>query len=121
MRQSVALLQAADHRPIIRMSESAAIIKLFFRSTFLPEERAWLDDLFGRVRWVDGFRAVDERPEQYTWWSNRGQAWAKNVGWRIDYQVVSPDFAERIEAARIWKKSRFSDHAPLVLDYDHAF
>ncbi len=88
---------------------------------FTPEERAWLDNLFGRARWVDGFRAVDPRPEQYTWWSNRGAAWAKNVGWRIDYQVVSPNFADRIRAASIWKKTRFSDHAPLVLDYDHAF
>ena len=90
-------------------------------SGFLPEERAWLDEVFGRVRWVDGFRAIDARPDQYTWWSNRGQAWAKNVGWRIDYQVVSPGFAERVRAARIWKQSRFSDHAPLVLDYDHEF
>ncbi len=88
-------------------------------SGFLPEERAWLDELFGPRRWVDAFRAVDPRPEQYTWWSNRGQAWAKNVGWRIDYHVVSPGFAERVRAAHIWKKTRFSDHAPLVLDYDH--
>ena len=90
-------------------------------SGFLPEERAWLDELFAAARWVDGFRAVNPRPEQYTWWSNRGQAWAKNVGWRIDYQVVSPGLAGRIRAANIWKKSRFSDHAPLILDYDHAF
>jgi exodeoxyribonuclease III len=89
-------------------------------SGFLPEERAWLDDLFGRVRWVDAFRRVNTEPEQYTWWSNRGQAWAKNVGWRIDYQVVSPGFADRIERARIWTRSRFSDHAPLILDYDYA-
>ena len=89
-------------------------------SGFLPEERAWLDDLFGRVRFVDAFRHVDDRPEQYTWWSNRGQAWAKNVGWRIDYQVVSPGFADRVRGASIWKKTRFSDHAPLILDYDHA-
>jgi len=86
---------------------------------FTPEERAWLDELFVPGRWVDAFRAVDPRPEQYTWWSNRGQAWAKNVGWRIDYHVVSPDFAARIRAASIWKRTRFSDHAPLVLDYDH--
>jgi exodeoxyribonuclease III len=90
-------------------------------SGFLPEERAWLDDLFGRVRFVDAFRRVNSAAEQYTWWSNRGQAWAKNVGWRIDYQVVSPGFAARVERARIWKKSRFSDHAPLILDYDYAF
>jgi exodeoxyribonuclease-3 len=90
-------------------------------SGFLPEERAWLDDLFGRVRYVDAFRRVNPAADQYTWWSNRGQAWAKNVGWRIDYQIVSPGFADRIQSASVWKKTRFSDHAPLVLDYDHAF
>jgi exodeoxyribonuclease-3 len=90
-------------------------------SGFLPEERAWLDELFGRCRWVDAFRKVNPDPDQYTWWSNRGQAWAKNVGWRIDYQVVSPGLADRIERASIWKRTRFSDHAPLILDYQHAF
>ena len=90
-------------------------------SGFLPEERAWLDDLFGRVSYVDAFRRVNSEADQYTWWSSRGQAWANNVGWRIDYQIVSPHFAEQIKAASIWKKTRFSDHAPLVLDYHHAF
>ena len=88
-------------------------------SGFLPEERAWLDELFDRVRWVDAFRRIDQRPEQYTWWSARGAAWAKNVGWRIDYQIVSPPLGERAQRASIWKKSRFSDHAPLIIDYDH--
>jgi exodeoxyribonuclease-3 len=87
-------------------------------SGFLPEERAWLDQVFGDLRFVDAFRAVDDRPEQYTWWSNRGQAWAKNVGWRIDYQVLSPSLAGTPRAARIYKRQRFSDHAPLVMDYD---
>ena len=90
-------------------------------SGFLPEERAWLTQLFDEVALVDVFRQVDTRAEQYTWWSNRGQAWANNVGWRIDYQIVSPTFAPRIKAASIWKKTRFSDHAPLVIDYDHDF
>jgi len=90
-------------------------------SGFLPEERAWLDELFGRVRYVDAFRAVNQRPEQYTWWSNRGQAWAKNVGWRIDYQVASAALGERVQTASIWTKSRFSDHAPLIIDYDQPF
>ena len=88
-------------------------------SGFLPEERAWLDDLFGRVRWVDGFRAVDERPEQYTWWSNRGQAWKKNVGWRIDYQIATPGVAKTAKKESIYKAKRFSDHAPLTIDYDY--
>ncbi len=87
-------------------------------SGFLPEERAWLDRLFGGLGWVDAFREVDPRPRQYTWWSNRGQAWAKNVGWRLDYQVVSPGLAGKARAARIYKDRRFSDHAPLVMDYD---
>ena len=90
-------------------------------SGFLPEERAWLDELFGSAHWVDAFRAVNPHPEQYTWWSNRGQAWANNVGWRIDYHVVSAGLASRVRGASIWKKTRFSDHAPLILDYDHAF
>ena len=87
-------------------------------SGFLPEERAWLDQLFGDERYVDGFREVDERPERYTWWSNRGQAWAKNVGWRIDYEVLSPGLRGSVQAADIYTTQRFSDHAPLTLDFD---
>lgn len=86
-------------------------------SGFLPEERAWMDDLFGKTGFVDAFRVVDDRPEQYTWWSNRGEAWAKNVGWRIDYQVITPGLREAVRAAHIYKEQRFSDHAPLVMDY----
>ena len=86
-------------------------------SGFLPEERAWLDKVFRKNFFVDGFRVVNEEPEQYTWWSNRGRAWDKNVGWRIDYQVVSPSLADRIEGASIYKDERFSDHAPLTMDY----
>jgi len=84
----------------------------------LPEERAWLDRLFGKWGYLDAFRLVDERAEQYTWWSNRGQAWAKNVGWRIDYQVISPGLREAVRAAQIYREQRFSDHAPLIMDYD---
>jgi exodeoxyribonuclease III len=87
-------------------------------SGFLPEERAWLDDVFGPVGYVDAFREVNPRPDQYTWWSNRGQARAKNVGWRIDYQVVSPQLAGAARRALIYKRTRFSDHAPLMLDYE---
>ncbi len=87
-------------------------------SGFLPEERAWLDQLFGDVGYVDGFREVDQRPERYTWWSNRGQAWAKNVGWRIDYQVLSPGLRGSVQCADIYTTQRFSDHAPLTLDLD---
>jgi exodeoxyribonuclease-3 len=87
-------------------------------SGFLPEERAWLTRAFDELGFVDAFRRVDDRPEQYTWWSNRGQAWAKNVGWRIDYQVVSPELAPAVRAAKIYKRKRFSDHAPLIMDYE---
>jgi exodeoxyribonuclease-3 len=87
-------------------------------SGFLPEERAWLDNLFSELGWVDAFREVDPRPEQYTWWSNRGQARAKNVGWRIDYQVMSRTLAGRARAASIYKDRWFSDHAPLTMDYE---
>ncbi len=87
-------------------------------SGFLPAERAWMDALFGEARFVDAFRVVEPGAEHYTWWSNRGQAWARNVGWRIDYQVVTPGLADRVRAASIYKRRRFSDHAPLTIDYE---
>jgi exodeoxyribonuclease III len=87
-------------------------------SGFLPEERAWMDQLFGPAGYVDAFREVNQEPDQYTWWSNRGQARAKNVGWRIDYQVVSGSLAGAARAASVYRDERFSDHAPLTLDYD---
>ena len=87
-------------------------------SGFLPEERAWLDKVFGPMGFVDAFRVVNQEEDQYTWWSNRGQAWAKNVGWRIDYQVLSPSLAGHTRRARIYKDRRFSDHAPLIMDYE---
>ena len=86
-------------------------------SGFLPHERAWMDELFGTGGFVDAFRVVDSRPGQYTWWSNRGRAWAKNVGWRIDYQVITPGLKSAVQKARIYTAQRFSDHAPLILDY----
>jgi exodeoxyribonuclease-3 len=86
-------------------------------SGFLPEERAWLDVLFDQVGWVDAFRTLDPSPDRYTWWSNRGRAWDNNVGWRIDYQVVSPGLRSRLQRADIYTADRFSDHAPLIIDY----
>lgn len=86
-------------------------------SGFLPEERAWLDELFGPSGFVDAFRVHNQEEEQYTWWSNRGQAWAKNVGWRIDYQVVTPKIANHVTATDIYRDERFSDHAPLLIEY----
>ncbi len=90
-------------------------------SGFLPEERAWLSGVFDHLNYVDVFRRVDTRAEQYTWWSNRGQAWAKNVGWRLDYQIATPAIAARARRAAIYKDQRFSDHAPLTIDYDYPF
>jgi exodeoxyribonuclease-3 len=87
-------------------------------SGFLPEERAWMDELFGARRFVDAFRHINDQAEQYTWWSNRGRAWDNNVGWRLDYQIVTPGMRERIRSADIFKTDRFSDHAPLTMDYD---
>ena len=86
-------------------------------SGFLPKERAWLDELFDQVGFIDAFRIVNQATEQYTWWSNRGQAWAKNVGWRIDYQIVTPNLANKIKSAEIFKDQKFSDHAPLIMEY----
>ena len=87
-------------------------------SGFLPHERTWLDTLFDEVGYVDAFRSVNPGPDEYTWWSNRGQAWAKNVGWRIDYQITSPGLAGAARSAQIYKAQRFSDHAPLIMDYE---
>jgi exodeoxyribonuclease-3 len=87
-------------------------------SGFLPEERAWLTQVFDEVGFVDVFRTLNAKPEQYTWWSNRGQAWAKNVGWRIDYQIATPGIAGRARQESIYKRKRFSDHAPLTIDYE---
>ncbi|MDV6340773.1 exodeoxyribonuclease III [Nitrosomonas sp. Is24] len=88
-------------------------------SGFLPEERAWLTNVFDEIGFVDVFRRLNTEPDQYTWWSNRGQSWAKNVGWRIDYQIATPAIAQTARSTSIFKDERFSDHAPLIVDYDH--
>ena len=87
-------------------------------SGFLPEEREWMDALFNVVGMVDAFREINQKEDQYTWWSNRGRAWANNAGWRIDYQIVSADLSDKILSAEIFKEKRFSDHAPLIMAYD---
>ncbi len=88
-------------------------------SGFLPEERAWLSGVFDHLGFEDVFRRLDQRPGQYTWWSNRGQARAKNVGWRIDYQIATPGFATLARSTSIYTEQWFSDHAPLTIDYDY--
>lgn len=86
-------------------------------SGFLAEERAWMDALVERLGWVDAFRVVNKAAKQYTWWSNWPQAWERNLGWRIDYQMITPSLAPFVCNAFIYKDARFSDHAPLVVDY----
>lgn len=102
------------------------------RSGFLPEERQWMDWMFGEPEpeldggraghagFYDAFRLINDEEEQYTWWSNRGQAWANNTGWRIDYHIVTRELSEKVVpgSAQIYKDERFSDHAPLVIEYD---
>ena len=90
-------------------------------SGFLPEERAWMDRLLSEGGLVDVFRALNALPDQYTWWSNRGQARAKNVGWRIDYHLATPGVAATARTASIYTAQRFSDHAPVTVDYDWAW
>jgi exodeoxyribonuclease-3 len=88
-------------------------------SGFLPEERAWMTQVLRDLNWVDVYRTLypEATGDAYTWWSNRGQAWANNVGWRIDYQLATPALAAKARAASVYKDQRFSDHAPLVVDY----
>jgi exodeoxyribonuclease III len=88
-------------------------------SGFLPEERTWLTDVLDKQGWVDVYRRLhpDATGEAYTWWSNRGQARAKNVGWRIDYQIATTGLAASAQAATVYRDQRFSDHAPLTIDY----
>ena len=88
-------------------------------SGFLPEERAWLDTLFDDMGFIDAFRELDQAEHSYTWWSNRGQAYANNTGWRIDYQVLSPSMKGKVLKTEIYKDEKFSDHAPLIIDYDY--
>ncbi|MES1981164.1 MAG: exodeoxyribonuclease III [Pseudomonadota bacterium] len=91
-------------------------------SGFLPEERAWLSEVFDQVGFIDVVRRLhpELEGEAYTWWSNRGQAWAKNVGWRIDYQIATAGIAQTARSTAVYKEARFSDHAPLTVDYDYA-
>lgn len=87
-------------------------------SGFLPKERAWMDKLFGEAEFVDAFRVVNQEPDQYTWWTQRSPtAFEKNIGWRIDYQVITPGLEKKVRAASIYRDKQFSDHAPLIMDY----
>jgi len=89
-------------------------------SGFLPEERAWLDKVYDDIGFVDAFRLVNQEPDQYTWWSQRGQARKKNVGWRLDYHVITPGMVSRVGEAEIYTDENFSDHAPVTQNFDWA-
>jgi exodeoxyribonuclease-3 len=85
----------------------------------LAHEREWMDHLFKEDGFYDAYRVIEPETEQYTWWSNRGSARENNVGWRIDYQVITPQLADKVIKARVYTDKWFSDHAPLIMDYEH--
>lgn len=87
-------------------------------SGFLPEEREWMTKLINTVGLIDAFRLKCKKPEVYTWWSNRGNAYDNNVGWRIDYQMITENFSKKIKSASVYRRKKFSDHAPLIINYD---
>ena len=89
-------------------------------SGFLPEERAWMTKLLDEAGLVDVYRRLhpDTTDTCYTWWSQRGQAYAKNVGWRLDYHLATPALAALARTAEIYKEEKFSDHAPISIEYD---
>lgn len=89
-------------------------------SGFLPEERAWVTKILDETGLVDVYRKLkpDTTDEAYTWWSNRGQAYAKNVGWRLDYHLATPALAALARSEHIYKTEKFSDHAPVTVDYE---
>ena len=87
-------------------------------SGFLPQERDWMTKLIDKIGMKDAFREKCKRPDVYTWWSNRGNAYKNNVGWRIDYQMVTERFSKRIKSVSVYNKNRYSDHAPLIINYD---
>lgn len=87
-------------------------------SGFLPHEREWIDKVYTEGGWVDAFRVLKPDAPIYTWWSNRGNAYANDVGWRLDYQVVTPGLKSKVRSAEVYKGEKFSDHAPLIMEYD---
>lgn len=89
-------------------------------SGFLPQERDWISGLLEELGLIDAFRQVNQEEHQYSWWSNRGQAWQNNTGWRLDYHLISDVLKEQVVQAEIYKENRFSDHAPVIIDYQYS-
>lgn len=87
-------------------------------SGFLPHERAWLDRLFEEMGAVDAFREINKEGNQFTWWPEWAEGWRRHAGWRTDYQLATPGIRRHIEDAWIDDATRFSDHAPVIVDYD---
>lgn len=125
LRRKMQQLNQADQRIIIAGDYNIAHTKLDIRnwqanqknSGFLPEEREWLSDLLEQDGWVDVFRQQHPRAEHYTWWSQRGGARGRNVGWRIDYQLATPAQAAKVTKVTIDKDPPLSDHAPMLVRY----
>ena len=87
-------------------------------SGFLPEERQWMDDLLNKEGYTDSYRELYPDKHQYTWWSNRGQAYNNDVGWRLDYLLVTSGLKGKAISADVYKEQKFSDHAPLIMTFD---
>jgi exodeoxyribonuclease-3 len=87
-------------------------------SGFLPEERAWFDRLIANG-FVDSFREFNTEPNQYSWWSYRAGSREKNMGWRIDYHIVTDELKEKLKNAAIYPEIAFSDHAPVVVEVNN--
>jgi exodeoxyribonuclease-3 len=87
-------------------------------SGFFPHERAWMEGVLSEVGWVDAFRVVNGEAKQFSWWSNFQNAFERNNGWRIDYNLVTPDLRDAVRSASIYRAERFSDHAPVIVQYD---
>jgi exodeoxyribonuclease-3 len=87
-------------------------------SGFLPEEREWMTRLINKIGLKDAFRIKCKKTDVYTWWSNRGNAYNNNVGWRIDYQMITDNFSDKVKSVSVYKDNKFSDHAPLIINYD---
>ena len=88
-------------------------------SGFLPEERNWMDKLFDDVGYIDSFRHKYPEKIMYTWWSNRANAWNNDVGWRLDYQLITPGLKDKIKSAYTYREEKFSDHAPYIVNYEY--
>ena len=83
----------------------------------MPQERAWLDLVFDNIGFVDAYRFKNPEKVAYTWWSNFGKAWENNIGWRIDYQIITPQLKNQIISTEIYRQEKFSDHAPVIIEY----